>query len=194
MTEGVQGYAKGQALNWLIQQRGKDEMKFFQAILKNRLRAGDYPDLYPNEKHPDRLIPMNSDTLIQQVWFGRPNGQPEMHACLMKDVALAFLIIQSGGKIQDYGFETQPGVVINQNQLGFGQYAFPSEEKRTAAFVKWGWKQLKDSLGGPVLKESPKVKTNEAPRNGPKSLPPRRQPVPLPVAPPPPVPPPLPKK
>jgi len=164
LTEGVQGYAKGQALNSLIQDRGKEETKFFLAIMKNELRVGDYPDLYPNEKNPDRTISMGSDSMIQQVWFGRPNGQAEMHSCLMKDVALAFLITQSGGKIQDYGFETPPGVIINQAQLGFGQYAFTSDEKRTAGFMKWGWKQLKDGIDGPAPKETPKT----APKDDPK--------------------------
>src|SRR5205085_67059 len=98
LTEGVQGYAKGQALNALMQQRGKEETAFLKTL-------------------------MNNDTMIQQVWFGKPNGQAEMHSCLMKDVALAYLISQSGGNIKDYGFETPQGVIINPNQLGFGQYA-----------------------------------------------------------------------
>ena len=62
-----------------------------------------------------------------------PYGQAEMHSCLLKDVALAYLIVHGGETIQSYGFETPPGVVINQSQLGFGQYAFTSEDKRTAS-------------------------------------------------------------
>ena len=140
LADGVQGYAKGQALNALIQQRGKEEMPFLKTL-------------------------MNNDTLIQQVWFGRPNGQAEMHSCLMKDVALAYLITQAGGKITDYGFETPPGQIINPGQIGFGQYAFTSEEKRAAGFMKYGWKQLKDGIDPP--KEAPK----DAPKDGPKPAP-----------------------
>jgi hypothetical protein len=146
LTEGVQGYAKGQALNSLIQQRGKDETPFLKTLL-------------------------NNDTMIQQVWFGRPNGQAEMHSCLMKDVALAYLISQSGGNIKDYGFETPPGVIVNQNQLGFGQYAFTSDEKRAQGFMKWGWKQLKDSIDAPTSQKTPKETPAEAPKPEPRPKP-----------------------
>ncbi|MBN9121913.1 MAG: hypothetical protein J0I06_22690 [Planctomycetes bacterium] len=160
LTDGVQGYAKGQALNSLLQNRVKEELPFLRAILKNQLRVGDYPGVLPDKKNPDTIISLNNDQLIQQVWFNRPTGQAEMHSCLMKDVALAYLIVQGGGKLQDYGFETPQGA-INTNQLGFGQYAFTSEEKRTAGFVKYGWKQLKDAVDPP--KEAPKEPKPEAP-------------------------------
>ena len=132
-TEGVQGYAKGQALNALVMQRGKEEAPFLKQLL-------------------------NNETMIQQVWFQQRggNGRPEMHSCLMKDVALAYLITQSGGSIKDYGFETPQGVNINPNQLGFGQYAFTTEAKRAAAFMKYGWKLLKDSTDAPAPKDAPK--------------------------------------
>jgi hypothetical protein len=156
-TEGVQGYAKGQALNTLIQQRGKEETPFLKTLMHN-------------------------DAMVQQVWFGRPNGQPEMHNCLMKDVALAFLITQAGGNIKDYGFETPPGVIIQPGNLGYGQYAFTqtehyptnplkviwgfelpqtrvrsAEERRAAAFMKWGFQQMKTSTDGPAPKDGPKT-------------------------------------
>jgi hypothetical protein len=190
MTDGVQGYAKGQALNWLIQQRGKEETKFFHAILKNELRVGDYPDLYPNPKNPDATVAMNNDQMIQQVWFGKPNGQAEMHACYMKDVALAYLITQSGGNIKDYGFETPQGVMIQQGQLGFGQYAFPSDAKRAAGFMKWGWKQVLAGTDGPATKEGPKEQPKPKPPTGAKpNLPPLpAQPAPAPALPAPPAP------
>src|SRR5439155_24537687 len=114
------------------QNRAKEEVPFLRAIMKNELRLGEYPGVLPDKKDPDTVISMNNDALIQQVWFGKPNGQADMHSCLMKDVALAYLITQSGGKLQDYGFEVPNGVVINPNQLGFGQYAFTSDEKRAA--------------------------------------------------------------
>ncbi|MCS6863709.1 MAG: hypothetical protein RMJ56_01770 [Gemmataceae bacterium] len=169
LTEGVQNYAKGQALNSLVMTRGKDEAKFLRDILRNEIRVGDYPELFPNEKNPDRVITVNNDQMIQQVWFGKPDGQAEMHNCTMKDVALAFLISQSGGNIRDYGFETQPGAVIHPNQLGYGQYAFTSETKRAAGYMKFGWKQLKDQLEGPSTDKPanpPKDETNPSNRPG----------------------------
>jgi hypothetical protein len=154
-TEGVQGYAKGQALNALMQQRGKEELPFVKTLL-------------------------NNDTMIQQVWFGKPNGQAEMHSCLMKDVALAYLISQSGGNIKDYGFETPNGVIVNPGQLGFGQYAFTTEEKRSTGFMKWGWKQLRESIDPPA-KDTPKQTPKDQPGTG-KEVP-KDQPVQLPVKP-----------
>lgn len=187
VTEGVQNYAKQQALNWLIQQRGKEETKFFQAIMKNELRVGDYPDVFPNEKNPDRTISLNNDQMIQQVWFQRNNGQAEMHACLMKDVALAFLITEAKGNLKDYGFEMPPGVMVTPGQLGFGQYAFTSDAKRTEGFMKWGWKQLKDNTDAPAPKDTPKESPKDAPKDTPKDdvkqLPPTGvvKPAPAPV-------------
>jgi hypothetical protein len=142
LTDGVQGYAKGQALNSLIQQRGKEETAFLKTLL-------------------------NNDAMIQQVWFGKPNGQAEMHTCLMKDVALAYLISQSGGNIKEYYFETPQGVIVNPSQLGFGQYAFTSDEKRASGFMKYGWKQLKDGIDAPA---------KETPKDGPKPTPTPKQP------------------
>jgi hypothetical protein len=172
LTDGVQGYYKGQALNSLLQNRVKEELPFLRAIMKNQVRLGDYPGVLPDKKDPDAVISMNNDMLIQQVWFGRNNGQAEMHSCLLKDVALAFLLTHGGEKIQDYGFEVPNGVVLNQNQLGFGQYAFTSENKRAAAFVKYGWKQLKVSMDPP----------REEPKDGPKQEP--KPPVPSTIPPP----------
>jgi hypothetical protein len=171
-TEGVQGYAKGQALNMLIQTRGKDEIPFLKTL-------------------------MNNDSMLQQVWFGKPNGQAEMHNCLMKDAALAFLISQTGGNIRDYGFETPNGVGFNPGQIGFGQYAFVSDEKRAAGFMKWGWKQLKDNIDGPLPKDGvkpdpqgtdPKPPTSTDPKPVPElpikpGIRPLPAPVPLPAVP-----------
>lgn len=161
LTDGVQGYAKGQALNGLLMNRAKEELPFLRAIMRNQLRVGDYPGVLPNKKDPDEVISLNNDQLIQQVWFGRPNGQADMYSCLLKDVALAYLVTQSGGQLKDYGFETPQGVIIQPNQLGFGQYAFPTEAARSAGFVKYGWKQLKDSMDGP--KPEPKAEPKPAP-------------------------------
>src|SRR5262249_34864276 len=102
------------------------------------------------------------------VWFQRNNGQAEMHSCTMKDVALAFLITETKGNIKDYGFEMPPGVIVNPGQLGFGQYAFTSEAKRTEGLMKWGWKQMKDNMDPPAPKETPKDTPKETPKETPK--------------------------
>jgi hypothetical protein len=156
-TEGVQGYAKGQAVTALIQLRGKEEIPFLKGMLKD-------------------------DSMIQQIWFGRPNGQAEMHTCLMKDVALANLISLGGGNIKDFAFETQQNVHITPGQLVFGQYAFTSEEKRGVGFMRWGWKQVKAGIDGPekdpkdtkgtkenpgTPKAEPKVGDKESPKLAP---------------------------
>jgi hypothetical protein len=168
-TEGVQGYARGHALSTVMQhalaqpQKGKDEIPFLKTLTRD-------------------------DTMVQQIWFGRPGvgGQPEMHSCLMKDVALAYLITQAGGNMKDYGFETAPGAVpIGGGQLPFGQYAFTSEEKRNAAFMKWGWKQLKEKIDAPVkaapdAKEPAPEPTKDAPKDGP-AIKPGVRPLPAPV-------------
>jgi hypothetical protein len=152
-TEGVQGYAKGQALSPLVQQRGKEEVPFLKTL-------------------------MSDDAMAQQVWFPKPNGQAEMHNCLMKDVALALMISLDNGNLKEYGFETPQGVPINPHQIG--QYAFTSDEKRAAGFMHYGWKQLKAGIDGPPSKGSPKDAPKETPKDGPVEAKPAT-PAPSPV-------------
>lgn len=147
------GYAKGQALNMLIQQRGKEEAGFLRAIIRNEVRVGDYPDVFKKGENPDKVVTANSDEMVTQVWFQRNingGGQPEMHSVSMRDVAFAYLITQAGQNMKEYGFETQPNQNFNPTPAGFGQYAFTSEEKRHAAFVKFGWYQMKQNLKDPA--------------------------------------------
>jgi hypothetical protein len=145
-TEGVQGYSKGQALNTLMQNDKQKEIPFLKTLMTN-------------------------DTMVQQVWFGRANGQNELHSCLLKDVALAYQITIAGGNIKDYGFETQNNIQIPAGQLGFGQYAFTTEEKRTVAFMRWGWKLLKDGVDAPPAKDAPKSDAKGAAKPEPKDEP-----------------------
>ena len=140
-TDGVQGYAKGQALNTLIQQRGKDETAFIKTLLTNT-------------------------NMVQQVWLqlNGPNQPAVMHTCELRDVALAILITQSGQNMKDYGFTFPPGFNPSVGQIGFGQYAFTTEAARSAGFMKWGWSQLKTSIDGPVPKDGPKPDPKETPK------------------------------
>lgn len=147
VLDGVQPYAKGQALTFLTQKRGKDEIPFLRALVRNEVRVGDYPEAFKKGENPDKVLPIGADAMITQAWFQRnQNGAPEMHAVTVRDVAFAFLITQSGLSMKDYGFETPPMQNFNLTPNLFGQYAFTSEEKRQAAFVKFGWYQMKDSI------------------------------------------------
>lgn len=148
LLDTVQGYAKGQALNFLVQQRGKDEAAFLKAIVRNEVRVGDYPEAFKKGENPDKVVPVGADAMVTQVWFQRnPNaGAAEMHTVTMRDVALAYMVTQAGQNMKDYGFETAPNQNFNPTPAGFGQYAFTSEEKRQAAFVKFGWWQMKESI------------------------------------------------
>jgi hypothetical protein len=121
-TEGVAGYAKGQALMYLVQQRGKEEQGFLRTLLTN-------------------------DTLVTTVWFGvnAPNQAPMQHQCLLRDVALAMLISHTGQKMTDYGYLFPPGVVQNGQNIGYGNYAFPTDEARNAAMVKFAFWRMKQS-------------------------------------------------
>ncbi len=162
LHESVVGYAKGQALNFLVQQRGKDEAAFLKALIKGEVRVGDYPEVFKKGENPDKMVPVASDAMVTQVWFQRnPNaGVAEMHTVTMRDVAFAFVLSQAGLSMRDYGFETQPQQNFNPTPQSFGQYAFTTEEKRQAAFVKFGFYQMKQALKGPDDK-------GPAPKDGP---------------------------
>ncbi|MFM8274414.1 MAG: hypothetical protein ACKODX_19080 [Gemmata sp.] len=172
IQDGVQGYAKGQALNFIIQQKGKEEVPFLKALVRNEVRVGDYPEAFKKGENPDKLAAVGADAMVTQVWFQRnPNaGIADMHAVTLRDIAFAYLLTQNGLNMRDFGFETQPNQNFNPTPAGFGQYAFTSDEKRRAAFVKFGWHQLKQSL------KDPNDKT-PAPKDPPPPPPPPGRPV-----------------
>jgi hypothetical protein len=150
-TEGVYGYARGQALMYLVQARPKEELPFLKTLLKD-------------------------DTLVTTVWFGNNNVNPQQnqHQCLMKDVALAMLLTHTDQKMQDYGYIFPPGQIPNQQNIGYGNYAFPTEEARAAAMVKFAFWQLKQGLKDPNKKDAePKKDATPMP------MPPGPGPVPI---------------
>lgn len=123
--DGVQGYARAQALMYLVQQRQKEEIPFLKKLLTD-------------------------DNVVTTVWFGNnnPNQPPAQHQCLLRDVALAYLLILTDQKLRDYGFAFPPGFnpeAMGRN-LGYGNYAFTSDEARTRALVKFGFWQLRQAL------------------------------------------------
>lgn len=153
LLEGVAGYAKGQALNFIIQQNGKDAAALLKAVVKGQARAGDFPEVFKKGDNPNKVVSLGSDGMVTQVWFQRNQNQnggiaavAETHTVTLRDVALAFLVTQAGQNMRDYGFETQPNQNFTPTPASFGQYAFTSEEKRQAAFVKFGFFQMKQAL------------------------------------------------
>jgi hypothetical protein len=148
-TEGVYGYAKGQALMHLTQIKGKEEIPFITKLLTD-------------------------GTQVQIVWFGQNGNQPVQHQCLLKDVALAYLISLSGQKMTDYGYKFPPGSQIPQpNQIGYGNYAFENDEARNAAMVKYGFWLLKYGPNGPAKKDDADAKKDEKPKPDLPPVPPR---------------------
>jgi hypothetical protein len=125
-TDGVQGYAKSQALMHLIAIRGKDEYPLFRSLLGN-------------------------DLLVTTIWMGgNAAGQPIQHQCLLRDVALAHLIVHTGQQMTDYGFKFAPGQGQNGLNLGYANYAFPTDEARHAGMVKFAFWRMKQVGKEPV--------------------------------------------
>jgi hypothetical protein len=136
--EGTYGYAKGQALMHLTQQRGKEELRFLQKFLTN-------------------------DTQVQLVWFGQNGNQAVQHQCLLKDVAFAYIVTLHGHNIADFGIKYPPGAVPQPQQIGYGNFAFENDEARRKAMVKWGFMRFKHGpTGGPPKKVDGAI-TKEAP-------------------------------
>lgn len=124
-TDGVYGYAKGQALMALVRNRPKEEMPYLRSLLGN-------------------------DTVVTPV---------AQHICLLRDVALAMLILHSDQKMASYGYIFLGNAEPNKINIGFGNYAFPSEEARAAAFVKYGFWRMKHGGKDPEpAKTEPKQK------------------------------------
>ena len=136
--ESTYGYAKGQALMHLTQLKGKEEIPFLKGLLSN-------------------------ETQVQIVWFGQNNNQqPIQHQCLLRDVALAFIVTLHGHKMSDFGFKFPPGQIQQPNQIGYGNYAFESDEARRLAMTKWGFMQFKyGPTGGPPKKDDATPKKEE---------------------------------
>jgi hypothetical protein len=120
-TEGVNGYAKAMALTQMIQQnRSKEELDLLKSLLTN-------------------------DMVATTVFFGNgPNaGVPRQLQCQLRDVALAILISHHGQQLTDYGYQFANGVQPAGQIVNFGFYAFPTDEARNAAMVKYGFWRMK---------------------------------------------------
>ena len=112
-TEGVQGYARGQAITALVRDKGKDEIPHLKAMLKN-------------------------DALLVSVWAGNVGGVANNQVPLQaRDLALAHLLTLHGQDMKAYGFEFPQNNGQALAAAAFGQYAFLTDDARTAAFKKW---------------------------------------------------------
>jgi hypothetical protein len=144
---------------WLETRDDVNDLNNLSYIAGQLLRGG-------KEEIPFLKSLLTNDTQVQVVFLGnQPNQQPIQHQCLVRDVALAYLITLTGQRMQDYGFTIQPGIVLNQQNIGYGNYAFTSDEKRAAAMVKFGFWQLKGSPSPnkPAPNEQPQPQPNEGP-------------------------------
>jgi len=138
-SDATYGYAKGQALMHLTQQKGKEELAFLKGLLKN-------------------------DTQVQIVWFGQNGNQQIQHQCLLKDVALAYILTLNGHKMTDFGFKFPPGVIPQPNQIGYGNFAFENDDARRLAMTKWGFMQLKYGPTGSAPKKDEAAPKKEGPK------------------------------
>jgi hypothetical protein len=139
-TEGVQGYAKSQAIMHLVNIRGKETYPLLRSMLSN-------------------------DLLVNTVWFGQnANGQPQMYQCLLRDVALAYLIHQTGQQMTDYGFKFAQGQGQNALMQGYANYAFSSDESRNAAMMKFAFWRMKHADKDPIATpQAPPAPENPVP-------------------------------
>jgi hypothetical protein len=108
-TDGVQAYQKAQAMLYLAQRGGKDELPVIKSQLKNETTLNARIQLAPG------LV------IDSQV----------------RDIALALCLHLDGQDLKAYGYEFQNGFnqanVIN-NYWGYG---FTDDDKRAAAHKKW---------------------------------------------------------
>jgi hypothetical protein len=107
-TDGVQSYQKAQAMIYLVQRNGKDELPVVKSQLTNDAALSQ-----------QRLA---ADVTI---------------TCQVRDVALALSIHLSGQQLKDYGYEFINGFNPAQVTSNYWGYGFSKDEKRDAAFRKW---------------------------------------------------------
>ena len=109
---------------------------------------------------------------MQIVWFGQNGNQPIQHQCLLRDVALAYIVTLNGHNMADFGFKYPPGVVPQPNQIGYGNFAFESDDARRFAMTKWGFMQLKYGPSGGPPKTGDATPKKDGPKPNDPPLPP----------------------
>jgi hypothetical protein len=117
-TPGLQGFYKGQALTTLVRLKAVDQLSSLEKAF--------------------------NDATVLTTTFKMVNGKQVRQSIEVRDAALAAALVMTGQDPADYGFDAFPK---NAGNLNFAYtWARISEEKRTAAFFKYGWKQLKDNV------------------------------------------------
>ena len=114
-TPGVQGYARGQALGYLVLRQGKDARPFLKSLLSD-------------------------ETVVATIWMGNnPQGVGVQLPCQLRDLALAVLLMQDKQDVKEWGYTVQPNAAANLANVQNGGivFAFPTGEKRDAAHRRW---------------------------------------------------------
>jgi hypothetical protein len=107
-TEGVQGYARAQAMIYLMQ-RDKAEVATVKSMLKNDTALGQRMQVAPNVVIDPQL----------------------------RDIALGLVLHYEGQDLKKYNFYFQPGLNPAQVAQSYWGYGFTSDEDRVAAFKKY---------------------------------------------------------
>lgn len=111
-TEGVQGWAKGQAVTALVREEGKDAIPVLKGMMTN-------------------------DGQLVSVWLGNNPAGNNSSSLQVRDLALAHLLTLNGQDLKAFGFEFPQGTSQVLTATAFGSYAFSTEDARAAAFKKW---------------------------------------------------------
>lgn len=111
-TEGVQGWAKGQAVTALIREEGKDAIPTLKSLLAN-------------------------ESQLVTVWLGNNAGGNNSVMLQTRDLALAHLLTLHEQDLKSFGFEFPQGTSQALTATAFGSYAFPTDDARKAGFKKW---------------------------------------------------------
>jgi hypothetical protein len=115
-TAGLQGVYKGQALATLVRLKLTDQVPAIEKAF--------------------------ADTSVLTTSIRIVNGKQVRQSIEVRDAALAAVLVMKGENPSEYGFDGFP-----RNTTNFSySYARITDEKRGAAFMKYGWEQLKESM------------------------------------------------
>lgn len=130
LTDGLGPVIRYRAIGQLVHADWKSEPKLLRVVLKGEVRVGDFPDVYPNEKDPNRKIAIRNDIPIFE------DGNQ------LRDVALAYLVHQEKLNIRDFGFATPENYKLTQDEiLLYNRFWFKTEEQQAFGHAKWEKKE-----------------------------------------------------
>ncbi|MBX9585289.1 MAG: hypothetical protein K2X87_33705 [Gemmataceae bacterium] len=115
-TPGVQGWARGQAVGFLVQRGGAAERPFLKSLLKD-------------------------ETPVATVWLGNnPQGVVVQASCQLRDLALGVLLMLDKQDLKEFGYSVPQGTMANLQNVqngGGANFGFTTDEKRAAAHRLW---------------------------------------------------------